>query len=137
MKRSILSPRHARWAWLPGILLILAGCFGKTPTGTVSGTVKYKGQPVKAGIVNFHNAAKGTASQAKLDGGNFTFPGELEVGTYKVYLQAPPPEQLPPDKMKDAKPPAFDIPPKYLDPSQTTESVEVKAGANTFTIEFK
>jgi hypothetical protein len=137
VKRSFLTPRHAVWVWLPGLLLILFGCF-KTPTGTVSGTVKYKGKEVTTGKVNLHNAAKGTAAQANLDGsGGFKVEGELEVGTYKVYLSPPPPEQLAPDKMKDVKAPAFDIPPKYQDLAQTPETVEVKAGENKFAIDFK
>ena len=39
--------------------------------------------------------------------------------------------------MKDSKTPAFDIPPKYQDLGQTPETVEVKAGENKFTIDFK
>ena len=52
--------------------------------------MKYKGKEVTTGSVNLHNAAKGSAAQAKLDGsGGFTMSSELEVGTYKVYLWRP------------------------------------------------
>jgi len=122
---------------LPALFLVLGGCTAEKPSGTVSGTVKYKGAPVASGNVNFVDPAKGTASQAKLDGsGNFTLPGTLEAGTYKVYINPPIPEQLPPGQApkKVAK---LDLPPKYQDPGQTPVSKEVKAGPNTITIDLE
>ncbi len=118
-------------------LLVLVGCTTERPNGTVKGTVKYKGSPVTTGSVNFYDPAKGAASQGTLDSsGNFTLPGTLEVGTYKVYLQPPIPEQLPPGKAP-AKKARFDVPPKYQDPSQTPVKKEVKVGPNEIPIDLE
>jgi hypothetical protein len=134
--RALRSPRRAGALLLPGLLLFLAGCEG-VPAGTVAGTVKYKGAPVTAGTVNFYDPGKGNASQGALDGsGNFTLQGSLAAGTYKVYVQPPVPEQLPPGQVPK-KVPRLTLPPKYQDPAQTPVSREVKAGSNTFTIELE
>jgi len=116
-------------------VLVLAGCKGKE-TSTVSGTVKYKGKALTSGEIQFFNPDKGIASPGPIDSsGNYTLAGKIEPGTYKVYVQAPPPEQLPPGKVSP-KPP-FDLPPKYQDQRQTPVSKEVKAGPNTINIEFE
>jgi len=121
--------------FLSGVFLVLFGCGGK-PAGTVSGTVKYKGNPVASGSVNFYDGKTGNASQATLnESGKFTFPGTLAAGTYKVYVSPPVPEQLPPGQApKKLK---FDLPPKYQDPAQTPVSKEVKAGPNDITIDLE
>jgi hypothetical protein len=122
---------------LLALMLVIAGCGGgKKPSGSVSGTVSYKGKPVTDGFINFLDSSRGTAAQGKVDSkGAFTLEGDIEVGTYKVYLQPPLPEQLPPGKVSAR--PKYDIPPKFQDPAQTTVTQEVKQGPNTFTIEFK
>lgn len=120
-----------------GLLLALTGCSAGKPEGTVSGTVKYKGAPVTVGTVNFFSAEKGSASEAPLDGsGNFKLAGGLEVGTYKVYIQPPIPEQLPPGKAPKSVA-RLTIPPKYQDLGQTPVTREVKEGPNTFVIELE
>lgn len=135
--RSIRPQRLAPGVLLlSGALLFLAGCSGGNPTGTVTGTVKYKGAPLTAGTVNFHGT-KGTGSQGTIDtSGNFTLAGSLEVGTYKVYINPPVPEPAPPGTppKKVAK---LDIPPKYMDLGQTPVSRDVKAGPNTFAIDLE
>jgi hypothetical protein len=129
------SCRAAAALLLPGVLLILAGCTGK-PTGVVSGTVKYKGAPVTAGVVYFYDPTTGQAAPGQLDdSGNFKLDAPLLAGTYKVYLNPPIPEQLPPGQAPK-KAPRFDLPPKYQDPAQTPVSKEVKAGANTIPIDL-
>src|SRR5262245_55074177 len=88
--------RRCAGALLLGMVLALVGCQGK-PTGTVSGKVTHKGQPVKTGNVNLYAPDKGLGHAAKLnESGTFTISEPVVVGTYKVYVQAPPPEQLPP-----------------------------------------
>lgn len=131
------SARYSAVPFLAGMLLIQVGCSSGKPAGTVSGTVKYKGAPVTTGSVNFFATDKGTASAAPLDGsGKFTLPGTLEVGTYKVYIQPPVPEQLPPGKApKNVA--RLTIPPKYQDLGQTPVTKEVKEGANTIEIELE
>jgi hypothetical protein len=128
--------RTAAALLLAGTFLILVGCAARL-TGTVTGTVKYKGAAVAAGTVNFYNPGKGNASQAVLDSsGSFTLPGSLEEGTYKVYVNPPIPEQLPPGQAPK-KAPRLDLPPKYQDPGQTPVTREVKAGPNNFTIDLE
>jgi len=118
---------------LLAVLLALVGC--SKPTGTVSGKVTYKGAPLTSGEVQFVDPAKGTGSSGKLDSsGNYTLTGQLPAGTYKVYVQPPIPEQLPPGQVSKRAP--FPVPPKYQDPAQTPVSKEVKAGKNDITVDF-
>jgi len=132
---SITLPRLRRA--LGGALVLAAlamsGCTGK-PTGTVSGKVTYKGQPVTSGEVQFIDQSKGLGASGKLDGsGNYTLEGQLPAGTYKVYIQPPIPEQLPPGQKP--KPSTFTVPLKYQNADTTTMTKEVKAGKNDVTIE--
>jgi hypothetical protein len=115
--------------------LVLVGCSKPTPTGEVSGKVTYKGHPLTSGSVNFHSE-KGIAAIAPLDSsGNYKMSAPLEVGTYKVYLSPPIPEQLEPGKMSGKKPP-FDVPPMFQDLRQTPISKDVKAGPNDIPIDL-
>jgi hypothetical protein len=135
-------PDAVRWGrslWagsLSALVLLTGGCGqGSRSTGIVTGTVRYQGKPVTAGFVNFLDSSRGMAGQAQMDDkGAFTLEGDLEVGTYKVYLQPPLPQQLPPGTV--AEPAEYDIPRRYQDPVQTPVTQEVKAGSNTIVIEF-
>jgi len=121
-------------ALLFGVVLVLVGCKGQS-VGTVSGKVTHKGQPVKTGNVNLLAPEKGLGHIAKLDdSGAFTIPEPVVAGTYKVFVQPSPPEQLPPGKM--SKQPTLSIPRKYQDAATTDKTVEVKAGKNDLTIDF-
>jgi len=133
---SITFPhlRRALGGLLLLVALVLVGCKGKQE-GTVSGTVKRQGKPVPIGSVQFINSEKGAGASGQLDSsGNYTLEGKLEAGTYKVYLQAPVPEQLPPGQV--SKRPPFDIPPKYQDPAQTPFTKEVKEGKNEVNLDL-
>jgi len=127
-----------RAAW--GTSLVLAtiaftGCGGPVE-GTVSGTVTYNGAPLADASVNFHSSKTGIASSATLDkSGAFTLPGSLPVGDYKVFVQPPPPQQLPPGTPQPEQT-IMQIPPKYQDPGQTPLSQTVAAGENSFSIEI-
>jgi len=124
---------------LLGALLALTGtgCPAGKREGTVSGKVTYKGKAVNGGNVNFLLPDKGIGSQATLDdSGKFTLPGTLAVGNYKVFIQPPPPKQLPPGTPSE-KTPTLDIPKKYQDPKTTTASADVKVGPNDITIELR
>jgi len=135
--RTVTFPHLRRAVGALSLLLAvsaLVGC-GSKPTGSVSGKVTYKGAPVTSGEVQFIDSAKGKGASGKLDGsGNYTLSGQLEAGTYKVYLQAPTPEQLPPGQV--SKRPPFNVPPKYQDPGQTPITKEVKAGKNEIPIDL-
>jgi len=131
--RLWFSPRFAQ-ALLFGAVLVLVGCQSK-PVGTVSGKVTYKGQAVTTGSVNLYAPDKGLGHVAKLDSsGAFTVPEPVAAGTYKFYVQPPPPEQLPPGSPIKKTPLA--IPRKYQDGATTDKTVEVKVGKNDLSIDL-
>lgn len=119
---------------LLGVLLGLVGCSGGKPVGSVTGKVTYKGNPVTSGSINFFAPDKGVAFDAPLgSAGEYTI-AQIDAGTYKVYIQPPLPEQLPPGQV--SKRPPFTVPKKYLDPISTTLSKDVKTGANEIPIDL-
>lgn len=70
-------------------LTLAAGCDGKKPTGTLSGTVTYNGKPLTMGSVNFLSPT-GAAALANLDdAGHYKVEGAIEAGEYTVYLNPP------------------------------------------------
>ncbi|MFO0877731.1 MAG: hypothetical protein U0840_10290 [Gemmataceae bacterium] len=114
----------------------LVGCAGGKPTGSVSGKVSYKGAPVTSGFVNFFAPERGAASQGKItESGTYTLEGVVDAGTYKVYLQPPLPEQLPPGTKPKAKAP-FSVPAKFLDGNSSPLSKEVKSGKNDINLDL-
>ena len=118
-------------------LLAAAGC-GKAekPTGTVKGTVKYKGQPLNSGTVNFLSNT-GAAGQGVLDeSGNYAIEGAIEAGEYTVYLNPPVPGQFAPG-VKVPKAPKFDVLPKYQQPKTSGLTATVKAGENVIPFDIK
>jgi hypothetical protein len=130
-----VGPARRAGGLLLATLVVLAGCQTKAPPATVSGKVTYKNQPLTSGFVNFYMPDKGIAAQGQIDAdGNYKLQGEIIAGTFKVYVQPPTPEQLPPGKV--SKRPPFNVPPKFQDPAQTPMTKEVKAGANDIPIEL-
>lgn len=116
-------------------LLTAAGCQNGT-TGSVSGKVTHKGTPVTTGTLNFFAPDKGVGADAKLgSGGEFTFATPLPAGKYKVYIQPPLPEQLPPGS-KPKKQEKLNVPLKYQDASKSDLYREVKPGKNEFPIDL-
>lgn len=131
-----LPTRRLAGGWLTVALALAVGCGGEKPTGSVSGTVNYKGAPVTAGTINFLSKT-GAGAVAKIDAtGHFKMEGELEAGEYKVYATPPLPEPQAPGT-KVAAPPKFEVPQKFRDPASSTTTVTVKSGANDIPIEFK
>jgi len=111
---------------------MIAGCPDKRapkgPTGTVSGTVKYKGAPVTVGSVVFQNPTTKNGGAASLDSeGKFTISEPMEVGEYNVGF--PPP--FPPAPHEDAKPVASPLPSKYHLPEQGAVKFAIDKGENT------
>ena len=112
------------------------GCGGGKQTGSVSGTVRYKGAPVTAGSINFLSKT-GSAAIAKIDAtGHFKVDGALETGEYRVYATPPLPEPVAPGTKAPALP-KFEVPTKFRDPVASGTTVTVNAGANDIPIEFK
>jgi len=113
---------------LVGTAFALTGC-GDKPTGSISGTVKHKGQPVTSGTINLILPDKGLGYDGKIgSSGTFSI-DKVETGKYKVYISPPQVEQLPPGKAPSKAEP-FAVPKKYQDQKDTTLSVDVKAGKN-------
>lgn len=114
---------------------LVTGCgpAGK-PQGTISGSVKYKGQPVTSGTVNLFQKATGSAATAPLDAsGNFKLATSIEIGTYNISITPPIPKQLPPGTAPETPAP-FLVPIKYQDASQSDINKEIKAGDNKLDI---
>ena len=111
---------------------IAVGCTDKRhpkgPTGTVSGTVKYKGQSVTVGFIVFQEPTTKKGGAAPLgNDGTYTIPVPIEVGEYNVAF--PPPEA--PAPMDSTKPTPSPLPTKYHVPEQGTVKFTVEKGPNT------
>ncbi|QDS98189.1 carboxypeptidase-like regulatory domain-containing protein [Adhaeretor mobilis] len=102
------------------VACVCGGCGPQgPPMGSISGTVTYEEQPLKAGVVTFVNEKIGTGSSAELDSsGNYHIPS-LQVGEYTVAVHNWPP----PPGGKFVK---LNIPEKFqdLETSGLTKSVE-------------
>jgi hypothetical protein len=122
--------------FLLGGILVPAGCGSGHPVGEVAGVVTCNGEPVTTGTVNFYAPEKGLGDSAPLDAsGKFKFTRPLDVGTYKVYIQPPPPQQLPPGSPLQPMV-KLNIPQTYQDAAATPLSKEVKTGKNEFPIDL-
>lgn len=130
--------RFGLFVVLTFVNLGLSGCGGKT-TGTVAGTVSYRGQPVTQGEVQFFSKERGVGATAKIDNtGKFAFDTPLDVGTYAVAVAPPPPEPgAPGSKPTGGAKGSSNIPAKYRDPSKSDLKVTVSGGKNEIALEMK
>ena len=120
--------------------LMVIGC-GPTekpepPKSKVTGTVKFKGQPVKEGSVVFENKELGYVASGTIKDGAFTVP-VIPIAKYKVFISPP---QAPPssDPGKPNPPPdPADIPKNYREYATSDLSADIKAGDNTVTLELQ
>jgi len=110
-------------------VFVAAGCSNKkAPTGTVSGTVKYKGEPVTVGTIMFMDPATKLGGSAWLGAdGSYTITASIEVGEYNVAF--PPPPAPPPGS--GAERILSPLPSKYYVPEKGTVKFTVVAGKNT------
>ena len=83
--------------------LVAVGCSNKRPGGTVTGTVKYKGELVKGGDIFFVYADGQTQAAIRADG-QYQFV-DIVPGDVKVYIwnEAFNPEQRPPSYTAEGK----------------------------------
>ena len=146
-------PRPARLVMLVVLAgaLAVAGC-GRS-SGTVTGTVTYKGKALKGGSVVFIPPAGGQAATVSAQiGEDGTFTAEkVPVGDVKVtvdtsYLKPPPRTNTPMQYQAPAghenpnKPSAntganyVPIPEKYAEPAQTPLKYSVKGGSQKYDI---
>jgi hypothetical protein len=118
------------------LTVALAGCGGGDglQREAVSGTVKFKGEPFKEGLIEFQPATPtlSTTGAAPIKDGSYSISSSegLQPGKYEVRITgAAPLVQRKPGEMPGDNPaPATKeiIPPKYN--SKTTLSAEVKSG---------
>lgn len=136
------------------VLLLVSGCSGGYdygPTGTVSGKLLYKGQPLTPGTaVVLKNLTTGYACMGQTGpGGEFTLDswnqGNLPVGKYEVMIQPPAPldpETIDPQalidnpKLMEQTRVKYDFPKKYSQLSSSGLSFDVKEGKNDYPIEL-
>jgi hypothetical protein len=141
-----------RRAWLLGtVALAFAGCSSKAgPSGTVTGKVTYKGEPVPAGEVVFNligNDVGGAIAQINSDG-TYKATG-VPIGSVVVTVSTP---SAPPTQEQAAKNPLMQkkrfvpkgenkktvsIPPKYSRPTSSGLSLTVREGTQPYDIDLK
>lgn len=120
------------------------------PTGTVSGTLSYKGQPLAPGTaVVFMNMTAGHTCMGATDAqGQYTLDswndGDLPIGTYDVMIRPPGPEMdsdladsdVDVSEAATTEQVVFDFPKKYGAMATSGLQFEVKEGANDIPIEL-
>ncbi|MDR0335921.1 MAG: hypothetical protein LBI18_02415 [Planctomycetaceae bacterium] len=109
--------------------VILTGCGrnNNTTTGTISGTVMYKNQPVTTGsIVFLHPITKNCGNALFDDKGKYTISVPIPVGEYHVAIMPPPPPA--PHEMTQVI--SYPVPEKYRIPEQGTLKFTVSKGTN-------
>ncbi|MDB5392166.1 MAG: hypothetical protein JWM11_7812 [Planctomycetaceae bacterium] len=128
------------WAGLfcAGIVLIhLSGC-GSAPTtlersGSLAGTVTFKGQPVEEGIVQISDSKVGGGGSGAIGaGGTFEIKGLL-AGKYKVTIQPPTTEDRGDGKTAPRTVPKVvaNIPEKYRSDATSGFTVDILDGEKT------
>ncbi|MCI0461438.1 MAG: hypothetical protein L0Z62_31190 [Gemmataceae bacterium] len=116
----------------------LVGCGGAGNLAPVSGTLKYKGEPVKGGTLMFSPTGEGgqtgkpTSASVKEDGAFKTGEGAL-VGRHRV-TYTPPEQKLTEEQRTNPK--YIAPPPPYMNLVAKPAEVEVKSGDNTITLEL-
>jgi len=115
------------------VLAALAGCDSGPKRAGVSGTVKYKGEPVKAGSINFR-ADNGDAGGAPITNGQYSVPAAagMPPGKYKVAINYPDPKapapKASPDGLPGDNPPAKELlPAKYNTATELTAEIKAQA----------
>lgn len=110
--------------------LLLTGCSGTASTGTLSGKVSLKGQPLSGAQVSLVSSKSGSGAIIEIgQDGAFAFKEPLPVGTYRVAIVPKPPEPLAPGT-KASKAPPSEIPIKYQQIESSGFTAEIKGGKN-------
>ena len=134
-------------------LLCVLGC--GPSRSEVSGTVKYKDQVVKSGVVTFFSAVDNASYPGRINADGSYAAADIPVGKARVVVVSLDPTKKPmsetrgetsgrgsPDEKQAARPDPIGkatkdwtpLPKKYSDPSSTPLSLDVQAGKNTFNI---
>src|SRR5262245_36595508 len=124
--------------------VLVAGCSSEAKRHKVTGTVNYKGSPIKEGSVSFtpEAANTGTVGGAPVKDGRFEIPAAngLTAGKYKVAFSYPDPKGRASAESGDA--PGVSGEAKELLPTKYTTQTELRAevkseGPNEFTFDLK
>ncbi len=138
---------HAKAGLLVLFVLAISGCgIGGKPTGTVTGTVTYKNEPVTAGMVTFITADGQSATAPIGADGSYDASG-VPLGSVKVTVTTP---SAGPTAEQAAKNPLMtkkgfvpkgektvSIPKKYSVPATSGLGLTVSEGSQTFDINLK
>ena len=122
-----------------GLFLLLGGCEN---AGTVSGTVRYKGQPLSEGSVSFLSA-KGQMATGTIDKSGRYVVSHMPVGPAKVTVQVvstegPPPMSFgPPPKTAQGTATGIKIPMRYSVATTSGLQHTVTKGKQEFDIDLK
>jgi hypothetical protein len=136
------------------VLLLLVGC-GKSrnPSGTLSGKVTYKGQPVNGATLLLYPTAAGQGAEFPIpvaQDGTFRT-SDVPLGNYKVVVQpsagdpGPSTKGMTPDQIAKMKekidslktPATIPIPDKYKQKEKTDLTVNVTGGSQQWDPELK
>jgi hypothetical protein len=116
------------------VLGFVAGCSSGPKRSPVSGTVKYKGQPIKAGTINFRSEDGKHVGTGTITDGKYDIPliSGLPAGKYSVAISYPDPKVPAPkgDEAPGEAPPVREmLPAKYANGSDL--KADIKDGPNT------
>jgi hypothetical protein len=115
------------------VLVVAAGCGGEKKLAAINGTVKYKGQPVRAGSVKFLGPNNSASVASIKPDGTFIItdvtPGEVKV----AIVEGPPPWQ----DGKEPAPKVEPLPDKYGDPEKSGLKYTITPSTTTLDIDIK
>jgi hypothetical protein len=149
IEHGLTRARASRRAWLPLLLILLAGCGGKT--SSVSGKVTFQGRPLEGGSVILYCEDKQIVRGLIGPDGTYTIPNVPKgVATVTVKAHAPIPagfqlkQQLPPSK-DGPRPPLTEkiagepdaVPECYGLPEESGLQVQVGPGRVVFDIDLR
>ncbi len=149
MRRGTSSGWQARAGLLLLFVLPISGCGGGPPSGTVTGTVTFKGAPLTTGRVIFYGANNQTAIAQIGEDGNYEAI-KVPLGLVKVAVDTPPPPSRETVKAAKTGKRRFErgvpislpentvsIPAKYGNPELSGFSLTVKEGSQPYDIALK
>jgi hypothetical protein len=159
--RRELSTRTLALSTTAVVLLALVGCSSELPTGDVSGTVSFKGQPIPLGRITFL-ADDGREAFGGITDGQYSVPnaptGPVRIGISSIVTLATPIASAQPGRSqaarrsmrglapvgKDSDPsgktaskPGLKIPDKYGSPKNSGLTFQVEKGTQTHDIDLK
>jgi hypothetical protein len=147
--------------WFQAVFIALAmfaaaGCLGRSqPTGTVTGRVTHKGQPVPAGCLVTFVSERGVAALGTVDASGryqLLFAGKPDIPALEYNVSVTSPGSVGPEMTdeeerkymagdpetiaKFSRKASAPIPTKYADEFKSGLSFRIKAGANSFDIDL-